>query len=118
MNKQKKIKLRRQRRKFSVKNRLSSHGDRLRIAVFRSLNHVYAQIIDDLQHKTLLSFSSLQLGEFKGDKKEIAKKVGLELGKRAVDQSIMNVFFDRGQYLYHGRVKALADGLRESGLQF
>jgi large subunit ribosomal protein L18 len=79
---------------------------------------VYAQIIDDAQQKTLASFSSLNLKKVTGDKKAVAKMVGMELGKLAVAKNIGDVFFDRGQYLYHGRVKALAEGLREAGLKF
>lgn len=115
---QKKISKRVTRRTFRVKNRLTSKGHKPRIAVFRSLNHIYAQIIDDATQKTLASFSSLQLKDEKGDKKALAKNVGRELGKIATKQAIKDVFFDRGRYLYHGRVQALAEGLREGGLQF
>lgn len=89
-----------------------------RVAVFRSLNHIYAQIIDDSVGSTIVSFSSLNLKEKKADKKTIAKEVGLQLGKLALGKSLEKVFFDRGRYLYHGRVKALAEGLREGGLKF
>ena len=82
------------------------------------MKHIYVQIIDDNAHKTLLGFSSLNLSTKAGDKKAVAKLVGMELGKLAVEKNIENVFFDRGLYLYHGRVQALADGLRESGLKF
>ena len=105
-----------QRRVFRVRGKQFSRGEKPRISVFRSLNHIYAQIIDDNAHETLTSFSSLNLGKTKGDKKEIAKKVGLELGKLAVQKSIKDAFFDRGKYKYHGRIKALADGLREAGI--
>jgi large subunit ribosomal protein L18 len=115
---QKKIKLRAQRRAFRVKNRLESWGQKPRVSVFRSLKHIYAQIIDDSGHVTLASFSSLSLKDNEGDKKAIAKKVGIELGKLAASKAIKDVFFDRGRYLYHGRVRALADGLREGGLNF
>jgi large subunit ribosomal protein L18 len=107
-----------QRRVFRVRGKQLSRGQKPRIAVFRSLNHIYAQIIDDNASKTLVSFSSLSLSKAKGDKKDIAKKVGLELGKLAVEKAIKDAFFDRGKYKYHGRVKALADGLREAGLNF
>ena len=89
-----------------------------RLSVFRSLKNVYAQIIDDKSKKTLVSFSSLNLKDKSGDKKEIAKKVGLELGKLANEKSIEKILFDRGRFLYHGRIKALADGAREAGLKF
>jgi large subunit ribosomal protein L18 len=88
-----------------------------RVCVFRSLTNIYAQIIDDKQNKTLVSCSSLELKNLTGDKKAIAQAVGLELAKRALDSGINTVIFDRGSFLYHGRVKALAEGLREGGLQ-
>ena len=118
MSLKKKLKHQRRRRLFRVRGRLLSRGVKYRVTVSRSLNHIYAQIIDDKEHKTLVSFSSLKLKKAVGDKSAVAKKVGLELGKLAKDSSIESVFFDRGSYLYHGRVHALADGLRESGLKF
>ena len=114
---QRKIEKRTQRRAFRVKNS-QNRGSLPRVSVFRSLKQIYAQIIDDSNQKTLVSFSSLALENAKGKKTDIAKKVGIELGKIALSNSIENVFFDRGQFLYHGRVKALAEGLRESGLKF
>lgn len=95
-----------------------SRGTKPRISVFRSLNHIYAQIIDDSKHATIFSLSSDKLKTQSGTKTEMAKMVGLELGKMAVAQNMSEVFFDRGGYLYHGRVSALADGLREAGLKF
>lgn len=86
-----------------------------RVSVFRSLQHIYAQVIDDQVQKTLVSCSSLEL-ELAGDKKQKAHAVGVELAKRALDKKIEAAVFDRGRFLYHGRVKALADGLREGGL--
>jgi len=115
---QKKIIRRTKRRIFRVRNRFVSRGVKPRVTVFRSLNHIYAQIIDDNAQVTLLSASSAALKGLKGDKKEVAKQVGLALGKEAVAKNIEEVFFDRGRYLYHGRVKALAEGLREGGLKF
>ncbi|MFH1643989.1 MAG: 50S ribosomal protein L18 [bacterium] len=108
----------RARRSFRVKNKQTSRGVLLRLSVYRSLKHIYAQIIDDAAQKTLLTFSSLMLQDKSGDKKEVAKKVGLELGKIALDKSIDQVLFDRGRFLYHGRIKALAEGARQSGLKF
>jgi large subunit ribosomal protein L18 len=114
---QKRIKERTKRRAFRVRNRLRQRANGLfRLSVFRSLNHIYAQIIDDAAYNTIASFSSQLLKDAKGDKKEIAKMVGLELGKLAKEASVDKVVFDRGSYLYHGRVKALADGLKESGV--
>lgn len=118
MSLQKKIIKRTVRRVFRVRNRFVSRGVKPRVTVFRSLNHIYAQIIDDAAQVTLVSASSMVLKGLKGSKKEIARQVGLELGKQAISKQIEEVFFDRGRYLYHGRVKALAEGLREGGLKF
>jgi len=93
-------------------------SDRPRVSVFRSLKNISAQIIDDQQHKTLIGFSSAQLETRTGDKTEVAFAVGRELARQALEKGVSIVVFDRGSYLYHGRVKALADGLREGGLQF
>lgn len=114
----KKLKHRRRRRTLRVRGGQISRGIKPRISVFRSLNHIYAQIIDDNKHSTVLSLSSCNLKTQSGTKTELAKMVGLELGKMAVGQNLSEVFFDRGGYLYHGRVSALADGLREAGLKF
>ncbi len=78
---------------------------------------MHAQIIDDAVQKTLASCSSLQLKDLAGDKTAVARAIGLELAKRAQEQGVSAVVFDRGRFLYHGRVKALADGLREGGLK-
>ena len=115
---QKKIKLRARRRTYRVRNKQVSRGQKPRVCVFRSLKHMHTQIIDDAAGTVLASFSSLKLKDKKtGDKSAVAKKVGLELGKIAAEKIITEVFFDRGKYLYHGRIKALVDGLRESGLK-
>lgn len=111
-----KIKRRVQRREKRVRQRIGY--DRPRISVFRSLQHVYAQIIDDRESKTVASASSLELTDLKGDKKQVAHAVGLELAKRAQQKGVTAVAFDRGSFKFHGRVKALADGLREGGLEF
>lgn len=112
----KNIAIRKKRRTFRVRNKFKSRELKPRIAVFRSLKHIYAQIIDDKEHKTLLSGSSHSLSGLSG--KEAAKQIGLELGKKAVEANIKDVFFDRGKFLYHGRIQALAEGLREGGLNF
>ena len=114
----KKIRMRTQKRAFRVRGKFVSRGEKPRVSIYRSLNHIYAQIIDDNLKNTLTSFSSQSLKDVNGDKKAIAKEVGKELGRRAREQKIHEVFFDRGSYKYHGRVAALADGLRESGLKF
>ncbi len=109
-------------RHVRVRKKVSGSPDRPRLNVFRSLKHIYSQIIDDYSGKTIISASSIDK-ELKGKIKtgsniEAAKTVGLLVAKRAVDKGIKNVVFDRGGYLYHGRVKALADAAREGGLKF
>lgn len=93
-----------------------------RLNVFRSSKHIYAQVIDDISGVTLASASTVDkeiLDQIAGMKKiDAAKVVGLTVGKRAVEKGIETIVFDRGGYLYHGRVKSLADGARESGLKF
>lgn len=94
---------------------------RVRLSVFRSGKHIYAQLIDDAQGATLASASSLTKGakgKSKGADIEAAKKVGVEIAKKAKDAKVSAVVFDRGGYLFHGRVKALADAARENGLSF
>lgn len=110
-----KIKNRVRRRTLRVRSKLSSSMPR--VSVFRSLNHIYAQVIDDAQQKTLVSASSLENPQAKGSKKEIAHTVGLELAKKALSKGVVEVTFDRGPFLYHGRVKSLAEGLRAGGLK-
>lgn len=87
-----------------------------RVSVFRSLKYLYGQIIDDVQHKTLLSSGPAHVTSVKGDKKAIAQAIGKDLAQRAKEKGIDRVIFDRGPYRYHGRIKAFADGLREGGL--
>jgi len=87
-----------------------------RVTVFRSLSNIYAQLIDDSKHTTLASCSTIELKGLKGDKKAKAHAIGLKLAEKAKKLGIEKAVFDRGQYLYHGRVKALADGLREGSL--
>ncbi len=114
----KKINRNKQRRSSRVHFKIRSQG-KLRISVFRSLRHIYGQIIDDAAGRTLVSCSSLELQNVAGDKKLVAKSVGLELSKRALAMNISeNLAFDRGQFLYHGRVKSFAEGLKEGGLSF
>lgn len=115
MSLKRKIKLRTKRRQQRVRSRLTLEMPR--VSVFRSINNIYAQIIDDNKHVTLVSCSSHELKDSKGDKKEKAKAVGLELAKRALEKGIKAVVFDRGSYLFHGRVKNLAEGLKDGGLQ-
>lgn len=90
-------------------------GNLPRLSVFRSLNNIYAQLIDDVTHTTVACCSSLEIKP-QGDKKEQARAVGLELAKRIKAKGIEAAKFDRGRYLYHGRLQALAEGLRDGGL--
>ena len=108
----------RERRSKRVHHKIRSVSDNPRLTVFRSLNHFYAQIIDDKEGKTLCACSTKELKTVTGDKKNQAKLVGSELAKRAVGKNIKEVAFDRGAFLYHGRVKSFADGAREGGLKF
>jgi len=111
-----KLKQKRARRTARVRSQLKTNSELPRVSVFRSARHIYGQLIDDMTGNTLVSFSSLQLEKPNGDKKEVAKQVGVELGKLVLAKKINSARFDRGRFLYHGRVKALADGLREAGL--
>jgi len=102
-----------------VRGKISGTPERPRLNVFRSASNIYAQVIDDVNAVTLCAYSSLVKGfEGKGSDAEAAKKVGEEIAKIAKAKGIDTVVFDRGGYLYHGRVKALAEGAREGGLQF
>jgi len=107
----------RTRRKLRIQKKINGSTERPRLSVFRSLSHIYASIIDDNNGKVLISSSSLKL-DAKGSGKEIAKQVGIDLGKKAVSANIKKVVFDRNGYIYHGRVLELANGARESGLVF
>ena len=113
----------RQRIRNRIRKKLTGSPQRPRLAVFRSQGHIYAQVIDDEGGRTLCSASSLD-ADFKGDSQkrganvEAAKKVGQLIATRAKEKGIEAVVFDRGGFLYHGRVKALADAARESGLKF
>jgi len=105
-----------QRRKYRTRKRVKRSG-RPRLTVYRSLSHIYAQIIDDEAGQTLVASSTLALG-VKGNKTEAAKQVGADIAKKAVEKGIKQVVFDRGAYKYHGRIKALAEAAREAGLEF
>ena len=107
---------------MKIRNRFSGTAERPRLAVFRSNNHVYAQVIDDVAGKTLVSASTLEKdikAELKNtDDIDAASKIGDVVAKRAIEKGIKAVVFDRGGYIYHGKVKALADAAREAGLEF
>jgi len=106
------------RRILRVRAKVKRYGMPPRVSVFRSLKHMYAQIIDDMNQHTLASCSSLEMENVQGDKTAVAHAIGLELAKRAKAQGVEAVVFDRGRFKFHGRVKALADGLREGSLKF
>jgi len=112
----------RQRRHRRTRSRVQGTAERPRLNVFRSLQHIYAQVIDDTASRTMLSASTVdaeiaqQLGKL--NKMEQAKLVGEVLAKRALEKGVKQVVFDRGGYKYHGRVKSLAEGARAGGLEF
>ena len=122
MSSRPKHKASRRRKQLSVRRRIREFSDRPRLSVYRSLGHIYAQVIDDEQGQTLAAASTVdkQLRDsVKGLKKsEAAAKVGAALAERAKGAGIAQVVFDRGPYRYHGRVKALAEAAREGGLEF
>ena len=105
------------RNKARIRKKVMGTAEKPRLNVFRSAKHIYAQCIDDMTGKTLVASSSILL---KGDAKsmEQAKQVGEDVAKKALDKKIKTVVFDRGGFIYHGRVKALADGARQTGLKF
>ena len=112
----------RRKKHYRLRNRFAGTAERPRLAVFRSNNHMYAQIIDDTVGKTLVSASTLQK-DVKAqlentDDVAAAAYLGTVIGKKAVEAGIEEVVFDRGGYIYHGKVKALADAAREAGLKF
>lgn len=112
----------RKERHYSIRNKIVGTPERPRLNIFKSSKHIYAQVIDDATGTTLASASTLdkelvsQIAEL--TKTDAAKLVGKTVGERAKNKGINAVVFDRGGYLYHGRVKLLADGARESGLEF
>jgi len=106
-------------RHLRVRAKISGTAECPRLCVFRSAKHIYAQIIDDISGKTLVAASTLDK-EFEGfgGNKDAAHKVGSMVAKKAIDKGITDVVFDRGGYVYHGRIQELADGAREGGLKF
>ncbi|MBQ7095957.1 MAG: 50S ribosomal protein L18 [Clostridia bacterium] len=102
-----------------VRSKISGTPECPRLCVFRSAKHIYAQVIDDVSGKTLVSASTVEkdFGVYGGNK-DAAKKVGALVAERALKAKIENVVFDRGGFVYHGRVQALAEGAREGGLKF
>jgi large subunit ribosomal protein L18 len=112
------VRQKRERRHRRVRGKVAGTGERPRLAVFRSNRGIFAQLVDDSNGRTLASASWVGLKGFKGDKSAQAKAVGKQVAADARKRGIEAVVFDRGGYLYHGRVKALADGAREGGLKF
>jgi large subunit ribosomal protein L18 len=108
----------RQRIHMRVRKKVSGSAERPRLSVFRSNKAIYCQVIDDLTGRTLVAASSAEQGLPTGTKTDLAKAVGQRIAEKAKAAGIENVVFDRSGYLYHGRVKALAEGAREGGLQF
>jgi large subunit ribosomal protein L18 len=112
----------RQRRKFGIRSRISGTKERPRLTVFRSTGHIYAQVVDDVVGRTLAAASTtspdLKKSLESDDKTTAAKKVGALIAKICLERKIDKVVFDRNGYLYHGRVKALAEAAREAGLNF
>lgn len=100
-----------------IRKKVDGAAERPRLNVYRSGRHIYAQIIDDGAGKTLVSYSTLE-GGITSKNRDSAKKVGQEIAKRALGKNIKSVVFDRSGYVFHGRVKAVADGAREAGLSF
>ena len=107
-------------RQNRIRKKLKARSvNKVRLTVFRSSRHIYAQIVDDAAGKTLVSASSLiKDSKVNGSNIDAATKVGTLIGERSIEAGIKDVFFDRGKYKYHGRVKALAEGAREAGLNF
>lgn len=108
---------RRQKIKWRIRKKVNGTPEKPRLSVYRSNTGIYAQIIDDVAGKTLAAASSRELG-LKNLNIENSKQVGTAIAKKALDAGINNIVFDRNGYLYHGNVKALADGAREAGLNF
>ena len=113
----------REKRHRSLRKRIEGTAERPRLAIFRSSRHIYAQVINDLENKTLVGTSDLGLErkgakDDEGGKKTTAKKVGAAIAKKCLEKGIDKVVFDRAGFKYHGRVSALAEGAREAGLKF
>jgi len=104
-------------RKLRISQKVRGTTEKPRLSVFRSNDHIYAQLIDDTMKKTMVGVSEKTL-KITGNKTEKAKAVGIELAKAAISKKITTVVFDKGSYKYHGRVKSLAEGAREGGLKF
>lgn len=106
------------RKKRRTRQKIKSFSNRLRLSVFRSNKHIYAQIIDDQKQETLAAASDFEINKKDIQKKKQAFETGRMLAKKAKKKKIKKVVFDKGSYKYHGRIKALAEGAREGGLEF
>lgn len=109
---------RRLRIRRGIRKKISGTSDRPRLSVFKSNRGIYAQLIDDMAGQTLAAASSFESGNKKNATLELSKEVGKKLAEKAVENGISSVIFDRSGYLYHGKIKALAEGAREGGLKF
>ena len=114
---------RKQKIKLRIRKRIIGNSDRPRLVIFRSLNNIYAQLVDDVNNRTICTVSTLGKDKKidtsdKTRKKDESKMIGLKIAQKALELNIKQVVFDRNGYLYHGRVKAVADGAREGGLTF
>lgn len=109
---------RRSRIKQGIRQKINGTTERPRLSVYKSNKSIYAQLIDDLAGKTLAQASSRELGDYNNATLEVSKDVGKKLAERASANGISTAVFDRNGYIYHGKVKALADGAREGGLKF
>jgi len=119
MVKKKKINKIKIRRKARTRAKLAGISNRPRLSIFRSGKYTYAQVIDDAKMQTLVSASTTEMKKTeKASGKDLAEKLGELIAKRAIEKGIKKVVFDRGEYSYHGRVKAVADGARKGGLKF
>ena len=103
-------------RKMRIRKKVSGTDARPRLSIFRSASHIYAQLVNDVDGKIIASASSLKLGKASG--KDKAKQVGEMIAKQAIEKDLKTVVFDRGGFVYHGRIQALADAAREAGLNF
>jgi large subunit ribosomal protein L18 len=108
----------RQRVHFRIRQKMQGTAERPRLNVYRSLNHIYAQVVDDSKGETIVSASTLAGKINAGGNVAAAKEVGKLVAEQAIAKGVKKVVFDRGGYLYHGRIKALADAAREAGLDF
>ncbi len=111
----------RQRRKFRIRNKISGTAERPRLSVFRTAKHIYAQVVNDTEGVTVAHASTLSgdvKGAAEGTKIDAAKAVGALIAKACLEKKVESVVFDRNGFMYHGRVRALADAAREAGLKF